>query len=261
MPKSRPTPPARPPPKSARVEITAGAGPTPIGVSGHAYLAGPYRGAPLCLAIITPAIAGPFDLGNVVVRAALYVNPETAQITAKSDPIPSILDGIPLDVRSVTLKLSRPELHPQPDQLRRIVLHRRRHSRFSGRSAPLTQRFQVGGCPALPFAPRLAFASGRHQAYRQPRPSPRSSPPNPAKPTSPPPGHPSPLRVPRTTPTSRAPAPKPVFAEGSAPGEKCPSASIYGFAKAETPLLEKPLEGPVYLRSAPGHHSPTSSPP
>ena len=96
------------------VDVGAGAGPTPLNVSGHAYLAGPYKGAPLSLAIITPAVAGPFDLGTVVVSTALYVNPETAQIHAVSDPIPTILEGIPLDVRSITLKMSRPNFTLNP---------------------------------------------------------------------------------------------------------------------------------------------------
>ncbi len=80
------------------VNVGAGSG-SPFYVQGHAYLAGPYKGAPLSMAIITPAVAGPFDLGTVVVRSALFVDETTAQITVKSDPIPTILHGIPLDVR------------------------------------------------------------------------------------------------------------------------------------------------------------------
>ncbi len=73
----------------------AGAGAHPVYLEGRVYLAGPYNGAPLSLAVITPAISGPYDLGNVVVRAALDVNPETAQITAMFGPLPRILDGVP----------------------------------------------------------------------------------------------------------------------------------------------------------------------
>ncbi len=85
----------------------AGAGPSPYYAPGKVYMAGPYKGAPLSLAILTPATAGPFDLGTIVVRTALYIDSKTAQITAVSDPIPSILDGIPTDVRSVDLTLDR----------------------------------------------------------------------------------------------------------------------------------------------------------
>ena len=90
------------------VTVGAGSG-TPIYVSGHAYLAGPYAGAPgapFSVAIVTPAIAGPFDLGTVVVRAGLYINPETAQATVKST-LPTILHGVPLDIRSITVDTSR----------------------------------------------------------------------------------------------------------------------------------------------------------
>ena len=116
------------------MNITAGAGAQPYAVQGKAYLAGPYKNAPLSLAVITPAIAGPFDLGTVVVRVALYIDQNTSQIHAVSDPLPTILDGIPLDLRSVSLSMDRSgftfnptsceaderewgsDLHPRPDR-------------------------------------------------------------------------------------------------------------------------------------------------
>ena len=96
------------------VTIGAGAGANPFYTNGTAYLAGPYKGAPLSMAVITPAIAGPFDLGVVVVRAALYVDPASARIHAVSDPFPTILQGIPLDLRSVAVKLDRPSFTLNP---------------------------------------------------------------------------------------------------------------------------------------------------
>src|SRR6201999_423337 len=89
------------------VDTSAGVGSEPFHVGGYVYLAGPYKGAPISSVVITPAVAGPFDLGDVVVRAPLYVNPETAQLTAKSDPIPTILKGIPLKIRSVAVSIDR----------------------------------------------------------------------------------------------------------------------------------------------------------
>ena len=94
--------------------IGAGAGDHPVYVSGKVYLAGPYKGAPLSVAVITPAVSGPYDLGNAVVRAALHVNPETAQITAVSDPLPQILEGVPLRLRSILLELNRPDFALNP---------------------------------------------------------------------------------------------------------------------------------------------------
>ncbi len=109
------------------VTVGAGAGITPLYVQGRAYLAGPYKGAPLSLVIVTPAVAGPFDLGAVVVRTALYVDSESAQIHAVSDPLPEHPAGHPAGSA-----LGRPEdgqavLHPQPDLLRSDGDPRRHH--------------------------------------------------------------------------------------------------------------------------------------
>ena len=237
------------------VDVASGAGPTPINIPGHVYLAGPYKGAPLSVAIVTPALAGPFDLGTVVVRAALYVNPETAQVTARSDEIPHILQGIPLDVRSVTMKLSHPNFTLNPTNCEESSFTGVATS-VLGQVAPLTQRFQVGGCAALPFAPKLTFrisGSTKHTGT-----------PALTATLSTKPGEANVASTSITLPHSefleqahlKSPCPKQVFAEGSALGEKCPSASIYGYAKAVSPLVEKPLEGPVYLRTAPGRHFP-----
>ncbi len=88
-------------------DIVAGSGPSPLHVSGKVFLSGRYKGAPLSLAVITPATAGPFDLGTVVVRVALSLEPRTARVHAVSDPIPHVYGGSLLDVRSVSVKLDR----------------------------------------------------------------------------------------------------------------------------------------------------------
>ena len=238
------------------VEVASGAGPDPLNVSGRAYLSGPYKSAPLSLAIVTPALAGPFDLGTVVVKTALYVNPETAQITAKSDPIPTILEGIPLDVRSVTLKMTRPDFTLNPTDCEPLAFTGSALSVF-GQSAPLAQRFQVGGCSALPFKPKLAL-SLKGKTTRAGNPALKAV-------LTMKPGEANVAAAQVTLPHAEfldnahigTVCTKPVFAEGAALGEKCPPQSIYGFARAETPLLDHPLEGPVYLRSPlPGHKLP-----
>ncbi len=226
--------------------VGAGAGITPLYVTGHAYLAGPYKGAPLSLVIITPAVAGPFDLGAVVVRTALYVNPETAQIHAVSDPFPSIIQGIPLDLRSVALKLDRPSftLNPtscDPAQITGSA------AMLTGQSSALVSPFQVGGCSALGFKPKLALSlKGGTKRNRYPA-----------------------LKAVVTYPQGGAYAniaraqvtlPHSEFLEQGHIGtictrvqfaaNACPARSIYGKARAFTPLLDKPLEGPVYLRSS-----------
>jgi DNA-binding beta-propeller fold protein YncE len=234
------------------VTVGAGAGPAPYYVSGSAYLAGPYKGAPLSLAIITPALAGPFDLGTVVVRAALQVDPETTRITAVSDPIPHILQGIPLDVRSIALRLDRDRFTLNPTSCARTAITGSATS-VGGQAASLSDPFQVGGCKNLGFAPKLQLSlkgSTRHA------------------------GHPA-LKAVLTYPQQGAYAnvaraqvnlphsefidqanlnktcTKPVLL-----ARNCPATSIYGTAKAWTPLLEKPLEGPVYLVGGYGYKLP-----
>ncbi|HSJ76610.1 MAG TPA: hypothetical protein VK899_10580, partial [Gemmatimonadales bacterium] len=85
-----------------------GAGTRPLYVDSKVYLAGPYKGAPLSLLVVLPAVSGPYDLGNIAVRVAVSVDPVTARVTAVSDPLPQILQGIPLRTRSIRLDLDRP---------------------------------------------------------------------------------------------------------------------------------------------------------
>jgi hypothetical protein len=231
------------------VTVGAGAGPNPLQVSGEAYFAGPYRGAPLSLAIVTPAVAGPFDLGTVVVRSALYVNPETAQIHAVAGPIPTILEGIPLDVRSIAVKLDRPEFTRNPTSCEPMAIAATALSSL-GQAAGLGDRFQVGGCQALPFGPQLALSlkggtkRGAHPALT-------------AVLTSRP-GEANIAAAQVTLPHSefleqghiQTICTRVQFSEAGGNGEKCPPDSVYGFARAQTPLLDHPLEGPVFLRSS-----------
>jgi hypothetical protein len=226
------------------VTVGAGSG-SPFYAQGHAYLAGPYKGAPLSLAIITPAVAGPFDLGSVVVRNALYVNPETAIVHAVSDPIPTIIHGIPLDLRSIALNLDKPNFTLNPTSCAPMKVLGSAIS-TAGQSAALTSPFQVGACAALGFKPDLKInlkgGTKRH-----------SFPALKAILTYPKGAYANLSRAAVTLPRSE-------FLEQGHIGtvctrvqfaaNTCPSRSIYGHARAFTPLLDKPLEGPVYLRSS-----------
>jgi hypothetical protein len=226
------------------VDIGAGAGPTPTYVAGHAYLAGPYKGAPISLAIITPAVAGPFDLGTVVVRTALYVNPETTQIHAVSDAIPTILEGIPLDVRSITLKMARPNFTLNPTSCE--------ESAFTGSAlsvlnvaAPLSERFQVGGCPALAFKPKLSLSlkGGTKRAKNPALTAVLKMPPGGANIAA------AQVTLPHSEFLDQGHI-KTICTNVQFNANQCPAASVYGHARAITPLLDQPLEGPVYLRSS-----------
>jgi hypothetical protein len=226
------------------VAVTAGAGGSPFYLdTGRVYLAGPYKGAPLSLAIVTPALAGPFDLGNVVVRAALAVDPATARVEASTDPIPTILSGIPLDLREIRVRIDRKRftLNPtscEPTKVAGTV------SGSGGLLAQVSSRFQAASCGGLGFKPRLALSvsggskRGAHPKLRAVL-RPRRHQANLAK-------------VVVTLPHSE-------FLEQSHIGavctrvqfaaDNCPAASVYGTAVARTPLLSKPLRGSVYLRS------------
>jgi hypothetical protein len=224
------------------VTVGAGSG-SPLYVQGRAYLAGPYKGAPLSMAIITPAVAGPFDLGAVVVRSALYVDETTAQVTVKSDPLPTILQGVPLDVRSVAVKVDRPEFSLNPTSCEEMAVSGEAIA-TTGQVAPLKDRFKVLGCRKLDFSPKLSLqmkgATRRsgHPAFKAVLTQPKDQ-----------------ANIARTTvilpPTTfidqnhiANPCTRVQFNE-----HDCPPGSVLGKARAITPLLGEPLEGRLYFRS------------
>jgi hypothetical protein len=228
------------------VDVAAGAGITPLHTQGNAYLAGPYQGAPLSLAVITPAIAGPFDLGTVVVRIALHVDPETAKVSAVSGPLPRILYGIPLDIRRIAFELTKSQFTLNPTSCDPMQIAGSLTS-TAGTVSPLAVPFQVGGCSALGFKPKLAIrlkggtTRGAHPALS-------------ATVTYPQSGKYANIK------TAQVTLPHSEFLDQAHIGtvctrvqfaaDQCPAKSIYGKATATTPILEAPLSGPVYLRSS-----------
>lgn len=235
--------------KIGTVNVAAGAGPRPYWTQGTAYLTGPYKGAPLSMAIITPAAAGPYDLGTVVTRVALHVDPITTQVNAEADPVPSILEGIPLDVREINVVLDRERFAKtgtscEPSAVKGQLLS------TLGQSTALSSRFQIGDCASLAFAPKLTLRlkggtkRGKNPALtatltaRQ--------------------GEANIARAQVSLPHSefldqahiRTVCTRVQFNAGSGHGAQCPKGSIYGKARAITPLLDNPLEGPVFMRSS-----------
>jgi hypothetical protein len=224
--------------------VRVGAGSQPFRTTGSAYLSGPYKGAPLSLAVVMPAVAGPFDLGTVVVRSALQVDPTTAQITAVSDPLPTILEGIPLDLRSVEVALDRQgfTLNPtgcEPKEIGGAVVS------LAGEPADVRTRFQVGGCKGLDFKPRLSLRligpthRSAHPKLRAVLRA-RSGEANIGRAT---------VTLPKTQFLENAHI-RTICTRVQYAAQTCPSRSIYGYAKAWSPLLDRPLQGPVYLRSS-----------
>jgi hypothetical protein len=224
--------------------VGAGAGSDPYYAPGKVYLAGPYKGAPLSLAFITPAVAGPFDLGTVVVRAALRVDPESTQITAQSDPLPTILQGVPLEVRSIAVSIDPPSFTRNPTSCDPMAVLGSATSVF-GLESSLAERFQVGGCERLGFKPRLSL---RLKGGTERSDYPALSATLRARP-----GDANIARAAVGLPRSAFLAQehiRTVCTRVQWAAEACPKAAIYGRAKAWSPLLDAPLAGNVYLRSS-----------
>jgi hypothetical protein len=222
----------------------AGAGTNPFYVdTGRAYLAGPYKGAPLSVVFLTPAVAGPFDLGDVVVQAALRIDPTTAQISAVSDPLPSVLQGIPLNVRDLRVNMNRDHFTLNPTSCNPMSIDATVQS-TQGATANPSDRFQVGECGVLGFKPKLALRlkggtkRNGHPAFTSVLTA-RGGDANLAR---------AQVTLPATMQLDqshiKAPCTRTQFA-----ANQCPPASVIGQATAISPLLDQPLSGPVYLRT------------
>ncbi len=227
------------------VSAGAGAGPDLLFIeTGKAYLSCPYKGAPLSLGIATPAVSGPFDLGNVVVMSALHLDPQSAQITAVSDPIPTILHGIPLDLRDVRVNLDRPNFTLAPTNCEPLATTAT-VTGDKGATATVSDRFQVGGCEKLGFKPKLALrlhGKTRRGAYQRLEATLTARA-----------GDANIKRASVALPHSIFLAQehiRTVCTRVQFAADQCPQGSIYGKAKAISPLLDYPLQGLVYLRSS-----------
>jgi hypothetical protein len=223
--------------------------------TGGLYMAGPYGGQPFSIVAIDSANVGPFDLGVVVVRSAIRVNPLTAQASidsAASDPIPHILAGIPIHLRDIRVYIDRPNFILNPTNCNRFTAFSTltgAGQRLSDPSDDVTAAaaypFQVSNCSALPFKPRLSLRlKGGKKRGDMPeliatlRPRPGNANIREASVTMPPTAFLAQSNL-------RSICTRPQFAQ-----HRCPTDSVYGHALAVTPLLGQPLEGPVYLRSS-----------
>jgi hypothetical protein len=226
------------------VSAGAGAGSKPFSAPGRVYLAGPYKGAPLSLLVVVPAVSGPFDLGNVAVRAAINVDRTTGRVSTTSDPLPQIVAGVPLRARAIRVEINRPDFALNPTNCSPLATTAT-VTGTEGAVASRVARYQVANCANLPFAPRLSLKlKGRTGRT----------------------GHP----VLSATLTKRpgeanlarsvVRLPHALFLDNDHIGtvctrvqfsaNSCPAAARYGYARATTPIFEQPLEGPVYLRSS-----------
>jgi hypothetical protein len=227
------------------VTVGAGAGSAPFYLSGgQVFLTEGYGGGPFGLAIVVRALAGPFDLGTVVVRAAVLVDPDTVQLKIVSDPLPRILRGVPLRLRDVHLAIDRPDFMVNPTDCRRSQVQATIGAVQGATSSPAVP-YQVGDCKALGFKPRFSVALlGRGQTTDGKRPALRVQ-----------------VRSRRgdanlRTVTFTLPPHIAFDATRGGPGmcrreqlakDACPRRSRVGTARATSPLLAGQLRGPVYF--------------
>ncbi len=222
---------------------------------GNLYLAGPYNGSSLSIVAVNSATVGPFDLGVIIVRSAIRIDPRTARVwidSAGSDPIPHIMRGVPIHLRDVRVYIDRPNftLNPTSCDLSSMA------SILTGsgvsiadpgddRSVTIASPFQVSFCSSLPFAPRIEFRL-KGPAKRGAYPTLRTM-------VTPRPGDSNIGHVVATLPPSQFLAQeniKTICGRQDYARRSCPKASVYGWARAETPLMEEALEGPVVLRAS-----------
>jgi hypothetical protein len=232
--------------------VQAGTGDSPLEIQGNAYLAGPYQGANISAVVITPALAGPFDLGDVVVRVPFFVDPETAQIHPRTDALPDVYGGTKLDIRSIFLNVNRREFTLNGTNCRKGATAGTISGGGSDPANPaaysafrVSDDFQAGGCDRLKFRPKLKlrlFGATRRAKNPKLRAVLRARPgdANIARAS---------VGLPHALFLDQASLAK-ICTRVQFTAHQCPKKSIYGRARAFTPLLGKPLEGPVYLRSS-----------
>ncbi len=241
--------------------VSVGLGGDPYSVTGgKVYITGPYRGAPFGLSIVNPAKAGPYDLGQVVVRAKIEVDPTTAVLTITTDSegpykIPTILDGIPLQIKHVNVSINRPNFTFNPTNCSPLAITGSLVS-SEGSSSALSVPFQVTNCAVLAFKPKLtASTSGKTS-----RANGASFTVKLEYPAGPYDANIAKVKVelPKALPSRLTTLQKActaaVFESNPA---ACPAVSIVGHATATTPVLPVPLSGPAYFVSHGGEAFPS----
>ena len=233
-------------------DVGSGVGEVITYLDGKAYLAGPYRGAPLSLVVITPVMPGPYDLGVIAVRSAIHVDRETAKVSIRTNALPQIFEGIPVRIRDIRVKADRPDTMLNPTNCNPTAVTGQifgtgedAQSLADDLLADVMSRFQVANCRSLRFGPKLTFRlkggtrRGAHPRLVATVKARRGD-----------------ANIARTTVT----LPHSLFLEQSHirtvctrvqfAADACPRGSIYGRAEATSPLFDEKLSGPVYLRSS-----------
>jgi hypothetical protein len=225
----------------------AGLGSEPyVQEGGRVFITGPYGNAPFGLEIVTPAVAGPFDLGLVTVRSKLFIDPNNASVMIVSDPLPTQLKGIPLQLKRVIATVDRPNFQFNPTSCAPMSIDGS-ISGAEGATQPVSSPFQVGNCSALPFSPKLtasaagAASKANGTSFAVKLESAGLGQANIAKVS---------LALPKELPSRLTTLQKAcVAAVFEANPASCPPESVIGQASIHTPVLRNPLSGPAYLVS------------
>jgi hypothetical protein len=228
--------------------VAAGPGSHPFHAVGKMYLAGPFKGAPLSLVAITPALAGPYDYGVVLVRVALHVDPLTAQVTAASDTVPSIIGGIPIRMRSIQVNIDKPNFTINPTNCSPFTVDSQGIG-DQGTVTDFSSYFSAVNCATLPFKPRMTVRQvGNHGTHRASNPT---------------------LQFDLNTRKGDANIKSlsvtlstafeidqehlgNICSEKELAATECAGRQQIGEATTTTPLLDQPLSGPVYAVSGSG---------
>jgi hypothetical protein len=225
--------------------VAAGPGSHPFWVTGHVYLTTAYRGGPFGLTIVVPAKAGPINLGSVVVRASINVDRETSALTIVSDPLPQVLDGVPLRVQTINVAVNRPHFMFNPTNCEAHQIG----ATVAGAQGGVTNIasvFTASGCRNLPFSPRFTATTSAQATkqkgasldvkvlYKPGQANIRSV------------SVALPKQLPSRLTTIQQACPAATFAANPA---TCPPGSLIGIARGHTPVLPVELVGPAYLVS------------
>ncbi|HWO83743.1 MAG TPA: hypothetical protein VNM38_08140 [Solirubrobacterales bacterium] len=240
------TPACPPDSRLGTATATAGAGAEPISLPGRVYLAGPYRGAPFSLETVVPLKVGPFDLGSIGLRSAVHIDPRTARASVVSDPLPTVIEGVPLSLRALRLTLGRPRFIRNPTDCEETAM-KGAFASAEGTKAEVSDRFQVGGCGRLGFKPSIAvrfLGHPRRGAHPRIRTVLRSRW-----------GDANLRRVALTLPPTMLLDSRGILdvcTRERFRWRDCPVGSAVGHLSVRTPLLDRPLRGAVYLLEGTG---------
>ncbi|HEX7059189.1 MAG TPA: hypothetical protein VF176_04990 [Solirubrobacterales bacterium] len=229
--------------------VAAGPGTHPFHAHGKIYMAGPLKGAPLSLAVITSALAGPYDYGTIVVRVALHVDPLTAQVRAVSDTVPQIVGGIPIRMRSIEVRIDRSNFTINPTNCAALSVDSQGIG-DQGTVVDFSSYFHAVNCATLPFKPKMTFRQiGKRKQTKRNR-NPRL-----AIDLYTRPGDANLKSVSVTLPKAFAIDQRHlgnICAKSELVANHCEGRQPIGDAWVKTPLLDQPLSGPAYAVSGYG---------